>query len=69
MAAYDYSELAQHDLAHEALIAGTTRLSKRATSVDAAAVAVEMRAFVQGWLLRHIREEDLRYAIHIHKAA
>jgi hemerythrin-like metal-binding protein len=69
MASFNYPDLGQHHLAHEALIAETTRLSKRAASVDAAVVALEMRAFVQDWLLRHIREEDLRYAVHIRKAA
>jgi hemerythrin len=69
MAAYGYPELAQHQLLHEALIAETTRLGQRATSVDAGVVALEIRAFVRDWLLRHIREEDLRYAAHIRWAA
>ncbi len=69
MAAYKYPDLARHHLAHEALIAETNRLGQRATSIDAAVVALEIRAFVQDWLLRHIREDDLRYAVHIRKAA
>jgi hemerythrin len=69
MAAYDYPELAQHHLAHGALIAETTRLGQRAASVDAGVVALEIQTFVRDWLLRHIREEDLRYAAHIRGAS
>jgi hemerythrin len=65
MASYGYPELAEHQLAHEALIAETTRLRERATGVDAAAMALEIRAFVREWLLGHIRQEDLRYATYI----
>jgi hemerythrin len=69
MATYGYPELAQHHRAHEALIAETTRLGQRAATGDAAVVALEIRTFVRDWLLRHIREEDLRYAAHIRRAS
>jgi hemerythrin len=69
MASYGYPGLAQHHLAHEALIAETTRLGQRATSVDAGVVALEAQAFVRDWLLGHIRKDDLHYAAHIRGVA
>jgi hemerythrin len=68
MASCGYPDLAQHHRAHEALIAETTRLSQRASGDDAEVVALEVRDFVRGWLLGHIRTEDLLYADHIRGA-
>jgi len=65
MMLYGYPELADHQLAHQALITETTRLSQRATSVDAGVVALEIRTFVRDWLLGHIRQDDRRYVAHI----
>jgi hemerythrin len=68
MASCGYPALVQHHREHEALVAETTRLSQRATGDDAEVVALAVRDFVRGWLLGHIRKEDLLYAAHIRGA-
>ena len=61
LARIGYPDLDGHKRHHAALFQAIDTITERYANVDQRLFATELATFVVGWLLRHIRDEDMKY--------
>jgi len=61
MRACGYADVDAHHLVHEKLCAQMMEISKRHASDPSDALNAEIREFLNSWLIKHIKGQDLKY--------